>query len=197
MTESLRAPYDLPPLPHGGLMRNTDERVVRAPTSIIFALARDVEYWPAHMRHYRSVRFRERARDGGGLVSISASRPFGPLGWPTRWLCEMAVDVFRPAIRFRHVEGLTRGMEVEWQFKAIDPTSTRVRVIHVWGGPNWPVIGEFAATSVIGPVFVHNLAVHTLAGLAAAAEREAADVCPTTPVPIDPRGPQQQQSIPA
>lgn len=194
MNEPRRKPYDLPPLPSGGLMRTVDELVVGAPASIIFALARDVEYWPAHLAHYRSVRFRERASDGGGLVSMAAFRPFGPLGWPTWWLSEMAVDVLRPAIRFRHVGGITCGMEVEWQFKATAPTTTRVRIVHVWGGPAWPVIGGFAATSVIGPVFVHAIAERTLAGLAACAEREAAAV--TTPVPIDPRA-ERQQSIPA
>jgi hypothetical protein len=33
------------------------------------------------------------------------------------------------------------------------------------------LIGGFAATKVIGPVFVHGIASRTLAGLAAAAER--------------------------
>jgi hypothetical protein len=36
------------------------------------------------------------------------------------------------------------------------------------------VIGAFAATAVIGPVFVHGIASRTLAGLARVAEREAA-----------------------
>src|SRR5690606_5278071 len=103
MNEPRRQPYDLPPLPSGGLMRTVDELVVGAPTSIIVARARDVEYRPAHLAHSRSVRSRARASDGGGLVSMAAFRPFGPLGWPTWWLSEMAADVLRPAIRFRHV----------------------------------------------------------------------------------------------
>jgi hypothetical protein len=41
----------------------------------------------------------------------------------------------------------------------------------VWNGPLWPVIGRFAATQVIAPVFVHGIASRTLAGLAAVAER--------------------------
>jgi hypothetical protein len=153
-------------------MTTVDERVVRAPVADIFALARDVEYWPAHLAHYRHVRFRERAPDGGGLVEMSAFRPFGPVGWPTWWLSEMSVDPARPAVRFRHVGGITTGMDVEWSFTQV-AEGTHVRIVHVWDGPRWPLVGVFAATAVIGPVFVHGIASRTLAGLARAAERVA------------------------
>jgi hypothetical protein len=77
-----------------------------------------------------------------------------------------------PWVRFRHVGGVTTGMDVEWSFRQI-ADATHVRIVHVWDGPDWPVIGRIAATRVIGPVFVHGIASRTLAGLAAAAEREA------------------------
>jgi hypothetical protein len=98
----------------------------------------------------------------------------GPLriSWPTWWLSEMSVDPHRPAIRFRHVGGITKGMDVEWTFNRT-PGGTHVRILHVWNGPNWPVIGIWAATLVIGPLFIHGIASRTLAGLAAVAEREA------------------------
>jgi hypothetical protein len=51
--------------------------------------------------------------------------------------------------------------------------ATLVRIVHVWNGPPWPVIGEIAARGIIGPVFVHGIASRTLAGLAHAAERMA------------------------
>jgi hypothetical protein len=118
------------------------------------------------------VRFRERGADGGGVVEMAANRPFGAANWPTWWLSEMTVDDARPAVRFRHIGGITTGMDVEWTF---DPEggATRVRILHVWDGPRWPLIGTFAATNVIGPVFVHGIASRTLAGLARAAERGA------------------------
>lgn len=156
-----------------------DELEVRAPVEIIFSLAREVEHWPAHLKHYRFVRFRHKARDGGGLVEMSAYRPFGLFNWPTWWLSEMAVDEDAPNIRFRHVGGITRDMDVEWNFKKT-ATGTLVRIIHVWNGPGWPAIGVFAAHVVIGPIFVHGIASRTLAGLARVAEREAG--VPTTPV---------------
>lgn len=173
MSQDSRPPYVIPQLPLGRAMETVDERLVRAPLRTIFEIARDVEHWPAHLPHYRFVRFRERATDRGGLVEMAANRPFGPLQWPTWWLSEMAVDEVRPAIRFRHVGGITREMDVEWQFEEREQ-GTHVRIVHVWDGPRWPLVGVFAAVNVIGPVFIHGIASRTLEGLALAAEREAA-----------------------
>jgi ribosome-associated toxin RatA of RatAB toxin-antitoxin module len=171
----VRQPLSLPPMPRGRPMETLDERIVRAPVRTIFALVRDVERWPAHLAHYRWVRFRERASDGGGIVEMAAWRPFGLLRWPTWWLSEMAVSDTRPAVRFRHIGGITTGMDVEWTLEEVRE-GTHVRLLHVWNGPRWPLIGVFAATAVIGPVFIHGIASRTLAGLAAAAERVARGV---------------------
>ena len=167
-----RPPYRLGPMPLGRPMQTLDERVVAAPPRTMFEVVRHVEEWPVHLPHYRYVRFRERASDGGGLVEMAANRPFGPLGWPTWWLSEMEVNHAAPAIRFRHVGGITTAMDVEWSFTA-DGRGTHVKVLHVWDGPRWPGIGIFAATTVIGPVFVHGIASRTLAGLARVAEQQA------------------------
>lgn len=108
MSGELARPFDLGEMPLGRPMETVDERVVHAPVTPLFELARKVEEWPSHLRHYRYVRFRQRRPDGGGLVEMSAYRPFQltdslRLNWPTWWLSEMAVDSKRPAIRFRHV----------------------------------------------------------------------------------------------
>jgi hypothetical protein len=87
----------------------------------------------------------------------------------------MAVIESRPAVRFRHIGGITRGMDVEWSFEDVRE-GTHVRLLHVWDGPHWPLIGVSAARVVIGPVFIHGIASRTLAGLAAAAERVARGV---------------------
>ena len=173
----MTAPYDLGPMPANREMTTVDELVVRAPLPMIFELAADVEQWPGHLPHYRFVRFHEKRRDGGGLVEMSANRPFGALDWPTWWTSEMSVHRpgrrVAPAIRFRHVRGVTTGMDVEWSFQPTDG-GTHVKIVHVWNGPPVPLIGLIAARSVIGPVFVHGIASRTLAGLAHAAERKAA-----------------------
>lgn len=169
-----RAPFALGPLPEGRRLRTVDERVVRAPLAPIFALAADVEAWPRHLAHYRWVRMLERAPDGGGIVEMSANRPFGIVNWPTFWTSEMAVlppgAPEGPWIRFRHIRGVTTDMDVEWSFREV-PGGTHVCIVHVWDGPAWPGVGPLAATAVIGPVFVHGIASRTLAGLARAAER--------------------------
>jgi hypothetical protein len=82
----------------------------------------------------------------------------------------MAVDAAKPAIRFRHVRGITREMDVEWTFTP-HPDGTLVRIVHAWNGPHWPLIGIFAATAVIGPAFIHAIAERTLRGLGGIAER--------------------------
>lgn len=177
---------DLGPMPRGRAMTTVDERLVRSPLPVIFELARDVEGWPRHLRHYRFVRFTRRAADGGGIVEMSANRPFGPLNWPTFWRSEMSVlgDPARramgtgtPLVRFRHTGGITSGMDVAWEFHQV-AGGTLVRIVHVWDGPRLPLltavgVTRIAATAVIGPVFVHGIASRTLAGLSAAAERRA------------------------
>jgi hypothetical protein len=86
-------------------------------------------------------------------------------------MSEMSVNERAPNVRFRHVAGITKGMEVEWSFARRGNDSTRVRIVHLWNGPPIPLLGVVAAKTVIGPVFVHGIASRTLAGLAAVAER--------------------------
>lgn len=177
MTASAR-PIDLGPMPSGRPMVTVDEQLVRAPISTIFELAKRVERWPEHLSHYRYVRFREQRPDGGGVVEMSAYRRFEAavptlrFNWPTWWLSQMMVNSTSPCIRFRHIGGITTGMEVEWAFTPV-ANGTHVRILHLWDGPPIPVLGTWAATHVIGPVFVHGIASRTLAGLAAVAEGEA------------------------
>ena len=165
-------PFELEPMPVGRAMETIDECVVRAPVADMFTIVRDVENWPSLLAHYRYVRFRSRSTDGGGIVEMSANRPFGVANWPTWWLSEMSVDETNTLVRFKHIGGVTKAMDVEWRL-----TSTRegtcVRLVHVWDGPRWPIIGAFAATAVIGPVFIHGIASRTLAGLAKHAEKRS------------------------
>jgi ribosome-associated toxin RatA of RatAB toxin-antitoxin module len=169
-----RTAFSLGPMPLGRPMTTVDEIFVRAPVRTMFAIARDVLYWPAHLPHYRYVRFRESAPDGGGIVEMAANRQFGRFAWPTWWLSEMQVidtSPTGPSVRFTHIGGITTGMDVEWAFEDREG-GTFVRLVHAWNGPRWPLIGVFAATAVIGPVFIHGIASRTLAGLARVAERE-------------------------
>ena len=140
-----------------------DRTRIRAPMERVFEAASDVERWPALLPHYRWVRVLEQ-RPEGGLVEMAAWRPFGPVGYPTWWVSEMRVDRATPAVHYRHVRGITTGMDVVWRFvpgnDGID-----VSILHQWSGPAWPLISKPAADLVIGPVFIHGIASRTLAGI--------------------------------
>lgn len=153
-------------------MTTIDSIVIHAPLARVFALARDVERWPALLPHYRWVRMVER-RPEGGRVEMAAWRPFGPapLRYPAWWVSEMRADPGAGTIRYRHVEGLTAGMDVRWELVETGAQGgVAVRIVHEWDGPTWPLVGRLAARVVIGPVFVHGIAARTLAGIRRHAE---------------------------
>jgi hypothetical protein len=156
------------------MIATVDERIMRAPASLCFAVAADVENWPAILPHYRLVRFQGPHGFGTGRVEMSAWREFaGPVRYPTWWVSDMRVAQAEPAIYFEHVAGITSGMHVKWEFHAGAgaEATTRVRITHEWTGPRWPLIGPVAWRHVIGPQFVSFIAGRTLAGVAAEAER--------------------------
>jgi coenzyme Q-binding protein COQ10 len=149
-------------------MRTVDRIQIAAPFDRVFTAASNVTRWPDILPHYRWVR-----RLDDGLVEMAAWRPFGMVKYPTWWVSQMTID--RPAgeIRYRHVRGITRGMDVVWRL-AEDGGGTRravaVEIVHTWDGPKWPLIGRLAANVVIGPVFIHGIASRTLAGIKRATE---------------------------
>jgi uncharacterized membrane protein len=154
-------------------MIRVDEHITSAPTDVAFHVGADVERWPEILPHYRWVRFQDRRGFGHGVVEMAAWRDFaGPVRYPTWWASEMEADADVPIVRYRHVDGITRGMDVRWEFLDAGE-GTRVRIVHEWEGPAWPVIGRFAADAVIGPHFVSAIAQRTLAGVCAEAERRA------------------------
>jgi len=145
-------------------MRTVDRIRVHAPLARVFAAASAVARWPAILPHYRWVRFLD-----GGLVEMAAWRPFGFLKYPTWWVSEMTVDQRAGEIRYRHVRGITRGMDVVWRLVE-GKDGVDAEIVHTWDGPGWPLVGRLAATLVIGPVFIHGIASRTLAGIKRAAE---------------------------
>jgi ribosome-associated toxin RatA of RatAB toxin-antitoxin module len=151
-------------------MRTVDRVRIQASFARVFAAASSVARWPAILPHYRWVRILN-----DGLVEMAAWRPFarGLLKYPAWWVSEMTID--RPAgeIRYRHVRGITRGMNVVWRLVEVGEGSqgeVHVEIVHTWDGPAWPLIGPLAANLVIGPVFIHGIASRTLAGIKKATE---------------------------
>ena len=152
-------------------MRTIDEQVCRASPDVAFQVAADVEGWPDILPHYRWVRFLRKDSFAHGVVEMAAWRHFGPVGYPTWWASEMEHDAASRVVRYRHIRGVTSGMDVVWQVRSLPDGSCHLSIVHEWDGPGWPLIGRFAADRVIGPGFVSHIARLTLKGVAAEAER--------------------------
>ena len=149
-------------------METVDQVSVRAASERVFAIAVDVEKWPEFLDHYRWVHVLERSSDGC-LVEMAAWRPFGPLRYPTWWQSRMRVDREESVIRYEHVRGVTRGMDVEWKLDAHND-EVRITITHRWTGLPVPLLGAAVANWVIGPVFIHGIASRTLLGIKRKAE---------------------------
>ncbi len=136
---------------------------IAAPFEAVFALACDVESWPRLLRDYRWCRVLERTPDRlvfamGGWIR----------GWPARWT---AVQEPRPnehRISFRHLRGITRGMQVEWRF-ASDGNAVEVELVHDLV-MRWPLIGRLVGNLIVGPMFIDFIARKTLKAVKAQAE---------------------------
>lgn len=131
------------------------------PMPVAFMYARQVENWPDLLSHYRWVRFHRGESWNGGTVEMAAIRRFGPFSWPVWWISEMKIDHESSTVRYRHIDGITRGMEVEWKLAPTE-RGTKVVIVHTW---QKPVVGSLIGRKVVGPIFVHTIADQTLAGL--------------------------------
>jgi aromatase len=133
----------------------------------VFAYAARVEDWPRFLPHYRGVRIIA-TRAGARIVEMRARRGRIPVWWWAR-------QVVLPAehrIRYTHLRGITRGMEVEWR---ITPGGEGVVVTIVHDlSLRWPLIGRAVADWIIGPRFVDPIAGATLRRIKALVEQDAA-----------------------
>lgn len=171
----MSAPPGIAPRERYRAMYMVDELEMRAPLEACFRAGAEVERWPEILPHYRWVRFHERDGSGGGKVEMAARRDFGPAPYPVWWVSDMRVDERRPAVLYRHVAGVTAGMDVEWRFEVLSPGVTRVSILHAWeDGPRWPLprpARRLVSAAVIGPVFIHHVAGRTLRGIRDHVER--------------------------
>lgn len=159
-------------------MLTIDVATSSAPPDVCFQVAADVERWPEILPHYRRVSFTRKTGFATGIVEMSALRHFGPIGYPTWWVSEMEHDARLRRVYYRHIDGITKGMFVVWEVEPTPTGGSKLTITHEWSGPPWPVIGAFAARSVIGPHFVSHIAGRTLTGVCRAAEAIARQAGP-------------------
>ncbi|HEX5828930.1 MAG TPA: SRPBCC family protein [Candidatus Limnocylindrales bacterium] len=145
---------------------------VAAPPDLVYRLARDVTRWERLLPHYsRSVAVREADPDGALVCDFIARRPFVPvlgLGMPVTWRSRTWHEPATRRLRFVHVAGATKGMDVTWTIEPVTladgRAGTRVEIGHDFA----PAIPGFAA--FVDRVFTRPIAGRTLATFRALAE---------------------------
>lgn len=152
-------------------MHTKNEILIRAGAAEVYGLAAPVERWPEILPHYRWVRVLEDGGEGRRVVEMAALRNFIPV----RWRAEQLLFPEVPRIVFRHVGGVTKGMEVEWVFAPQDDGVVRVSILHDLerGLAGWPLVGGVVADRVVGTFFVSNIAGKTLGRIKELAEARA------------------------
>ena len=147
-------------------MHTTIHVDVAAPAALVFDLARNVERWDRILPHYARSRVVDRRSDGSLVVDFVARRPLIGvlgLGLPVTWRSRTWNEPDHHRLRFLHVAGVTRGMDVTWR---IEPTlgGCRVSIDHDFR----PRLPGFAA--VVDRWFTRPIAGRTLATFKALAE---------------------------
>jgi len=149
-------------------MRSTIAVDVAAPAALVFALAHDVTRWQVLLPHYARSRTVERRADGSLVVDFVARRAIPLVGvtglaLPVTWRARTWNEPLTDRLRFIHVAGATKGMNVTWR---IDPTAEgcTVAIDHEFR----PRVAPFAA--FVDRAFTRPIAGRTLATFKALAE---------------------------
>lgn len=144
--------------------------VIRGDPDRVFQLAADVEGWPEFLPHYRWVRVLEEEGESR-VVEMAAWR-----SWlPVRWIARQWRDASARRIRFRHIGGLSRGMEVEWRIEPVAETGSGPGArVTIWHGLSLkaPLLGTGVGRWIVGEQFVRVIAGRTLACLKQRVEGE-------------------------
>lgn len=140
-----------------------DEIEIAAPPQRIFEFASRTERWPEILPHYRYVYVLEESGNER-VVQMSALR--GPI--PVSWTARQINDRENLRVRFTHILGWTRGMEVTWRFETLGDR-TNVSIDHELAFA-FPVAPDFFGEHVVGNFFVHHIAGKTLRTMKALCE---------------------------
>jgi ribosome-associated toxin RatA of RatAB toxin-antitoxin module len=135
-------------------MRRTNSIIMRAPKTLIFETAANLELWPRILPHYRYIRYLEKSPERN-LVVMSAKRS----GIPITWTSIEEIDRERMEVRFQHLKAFTKGMEVVCTFTET-PDGVRVEIMHDlrFRVPALAPVME----PIIGDFFIHHVANKTL-----------------------------------
>jgi aromatase len=140
-------------------MRSSIALDIGAPPGLVFALAQDVERWERLLPHYARSRAFERRADGSLVVDFVARRPLIGvlgLGLPVTWRSRTWSEPATLRLRFVHVAGATKGMDVTWR---IEPAAagSRVSIEHDFR-PRLPLFAAFVDRAFTRPIAGRTLA---------------------------------------
>ena len=147
-------------------MQTTNSIVIRGDVDRIYDLTANIQDWPELLPHYRYVRVEEQS-ELHKIAAMGASRN----GFPVRWRCRQELVPEDRRILFKHIGGITRGMEVEWRLEP-GPEGVKVTIFHELRYAV-PLLGPMFAEYIVGRLFVHNIAGKTLKCIQKKVEAEA------------------------
>ena len=137
---------------------------VDKPPRVVFDLARDISQWPRLLPHYRQVTVHSR-NEGRITASFAAVRPLWrqlgiPVWWRSKqWSDDADADDLR--LRFQHVAGGTRGMDVTWHIRSTS-LGSHVTIEHEFVR-HLPLLGDELFPRMVDRLFVRPIAGRTLA----------------------------------
>jgi ribosome-associated toxin RatA of RatAB toxin-antitoxin module len=146
------------------MRHSVNEILIGAPPPAVMRLAFDLPAWPSFLPHYRWVTV---LKDEGEsqVVEMACRRS----GIPLKWRSRLWVRRAQGTMRFLHLAGPARGMDVEWEVRP-SGRSSRVTIRHALS-LEVPVIRTTLGRWVVGELFVGAVAGRTLACLKEAVER--------------------------
>ena len=154
---------------------------IEALPDVVFGLARHVDRWERLLPHYARSRVVSARPDGSLLVAFVAVRrviPLVGLGIPVAWRARTWNEPDGLRLRFVHVAGPTKGMDVTWHIEPT-PAGCRVTIEHDFR-PRFAPWAWFIDTFFTRPVAGRTLA--TFKAIAEAVDAAGAGSAPATEV---------------
>jgi len=146
-------------------MHTENHITIRGNIDRIYELAVEVTRWPEILPHYRWVKLIEK-EGRKRTVEMAATRD----GIPVKWMAVQTIIPEEHRILFRHIEGPTTGMDVEWTLvRRGDEVDVTIK--HDFSS-DIPLVGPIYDGFIVGKLFVHNIAGKTLGRIKEIVESE-------------------------
>lgn len=150
------------------MRHSINEITIRAPLERVMDYAFDLPRWPTYLPHYRWVTVLDRKGD-----RVTVEMACWRTGIPLKWRSHLWIQPDERRMRFRHIAGPARGMDVEWQLRE-EGEHVHVSIRHVLS-LEVPVVKSALGQWIVGEFFVGAVAGRTLAWLKKTVEDSRAE----------------------